>query len=77
MPSPRAPQVHLAQEEMREELGLAQGGTGATQELLGQGSGWAGGHQQQRLSVTLIINVSPLHFANNSRLSLSGDKWPL
>lgn len=47
------------------------------------GTCWAGAQggqedtQQQRLSVTPIINVSPLHFANNSRLSLSGDKWPL
>lgn len=44
------------------------------------GTGRRGGQEdtrQQRLSVTPIINASPLHFANNSRLSLSGDKWPL
>lgn len=44
------------------------------------GTGRRGGQEdtrQRRLSVTLIINASPLHFANNSQLSLSGDKWPL
>lgn len=37
--------------------------------------GWAGGQPAAAFVCTPIINASPLRFANNSRLSLSGDKW--
>lgn len=37
--------------------------------------GWAGGQAAAAFVCTPIINASPLRFANNSRLSLSGDKW--
>lgn len=37
--------------------------------------GWAGGQPAAAFVCTPIINASPLHFANNSRLSLSSDKW--
>jgi len=61
--------------------GRRDGSAGATRGSPGAaGTGQRGGQEdtrQRHLSVTPIINASPLHFANTSRLSLSSDKWPL